>query len=99
MYHAACKLWWQHAEALYGLLLAYTLTDDQKFLAAYQKTHDYCVDKFADRQGKEWFAVLDRRGNRMTGAKGMDRKSIFHLGRSMFCCYRLLNNLTCLADS
>ena len=84
------KLWWQHVEALYGLLLAYVTTRDEKFLQAYKQTHDYSFEKFADRDCGEWFALLDRRGNRINSAKGTARKSPFHLARNFYLCYKLL---------
>jgi N-acylglucosamine 2-epimerase len=88
------KLWWQHAEALYGLLLAYSITGREHLLAAYRQVHDYTFSHFADKERGEWFALLDRRGNRIDDAKGTSRKSIFHVGRNCFHCLGLLENLT-----
>jgi len=93
VYLAQSKLWWQHAEALYGLLLAYTLTDDDRFRRAYQLVHDYSFSRFADPEQGEWFALLDRRGMRINDTKGTSRKSIFHLGRNFYYCCRLLDRL------
>jgi N-acylglucosamine 2-epimerase len=90
---AESKLWWQHTEALYGTLLAYCLTEDEKFLKAYRLTHDYCSERFADGEYGEWFATLDRRGNRVNDAKGTARKSPFHIARNFFLCYKLLGDL------
>jgi len=88
------KLWWQHAEALYGLLLAYSVTDDEKYMKAYELTHDYSFSRFADPEHGEWFAVLDRRGNIINDAKGTARKSPFHIPRNFYFCYRLLEKMT-----
>ena len=87
------KLWWQHAEALYGLLLAYSQTGDDKYLQAYQRTHDYSFRKYADPQHGEWFGLLDRRGNRISDAKGTSRKSPFHIPRNFYYCFRLLEKM------
>jgi N-acylglucosamine 2-epimerase len=87
---ACSKLWWQHTEALYGTLLAYVLTGRQQFLDSHKKVHEYSFRRFADGEFGEWFALLDRRGNRINDAKGTARKSIFHLGRNLFYCWRLL---------
>ena len=84
------KLWWQHAEALYALLLAHSVTGDGRFFEAYELTHNYCVEKFVDPEHGEWFAHLDRRGNRIDEAKGTSRKSPFHLARNCYYCFRLL---------
>ena len=88
------KLWWQHAEALHALLLAYAVSRDERFLRAYWQTHDYSFANFADPDGGEWFASLDRRGNRIGEAKGTARKSPFHIARNFYLCYRLLEKLT-----
>jgi N-acylglucosamine 2-epimerase len=80
------KLWWQHAEALYALLLAYTITGETRFMDAYRQVHDYSFARFADPEYGEWFAVLDRRGNPIGRAKGTDRKSCFHIGRNFLQC-------------
>ena len=88
------KLWWQHAEALYGTLLAYCVTEDTKFLDAYRLTHDYSFARFADPEYGEWFGVLDRRGNRIGEAKGTSRKNPFHLARNFYLCHKLADQMT-----
>ena len=93
--YAYCtKLWWQHAEALYALLLAYSITGESRFMEAYELTHDYSFSKFADPDYGEWFANLDNRGNRIDDAKGSARKTPFHLARNSYYCYRLLEQMT-----
>ena len=87
------KLWWQHAEALYGTLLAYCITGDEKFLRAYRLTHDYSFAHYADREYGEWRGILDRRGNPIGHAKGTSRKSAFHVARNFFLCYNLLSRV------
>jgi len=88
------KLWWQHAEALYGTLLAYCVTEEAKFLDAYRLTHDYSFSRFADPEHGEWFGVLDRRGNRIGEAKGTSRKSPFHIARNFYLCHKLADEMT-----
>jgi len=90
---AATKLWWQHAEALYALLLAYAETEEYRFLKAYQAVHDYSFSCFADPVYGEWYASLDRRGKRINDAKGTARKSPFHIGRNFYNAYKLLKGL------
>jgi len=87
------KLWWQHAEALYALLLAYSVTREERFMEAYRQTHRYCDLRFADAQQGEWYGMLDRRGNALSRAKGSDRKNIFHIGRNFFLCIGALKEL------
>lgn len=88
-YVGPCKLWWQHAEALYGLLLAYAVSGDERHRGRYAQVRRYCLEHFADPEYGEWFAVLDRRGRRLSDAKGTSRKSIFHLGRNLLWCSQL----------
>lgn len=95
-YHDA-KLWWSHAEALYGLLLAYHHTGDEKFLSAYSDVHAHSFTRFADPEHGEWFTYLDRRGtrgNRSGETKGTAKKNVFHVGRNFVWCYRLLDRMT-----
>jgi len=86
---ADCKLWWQHTEALYGLLLAFAETRDPWFWEAYGKTHVWSFQHFADPEYGEWFAYLDRTGRRINEAKGTDRKCCFHIGRNFLWCARV----------
>jgi len=86
---ADSKLWWQHAEALYALLLAYAESGDGWFLQAYEKVHAYSFSHFADPEYGEWFAYLDRTGRLVNAAKGTDRKTCFHIARNFFWCARL----------
>jgi len=51
------KLWWPHTEALYALLLAYSLTQDKKYWDWYTKIHDWTFQHFPDPQYGEWFAI------------------------------------------
>ncbi len=92
-YTSVSKLWWQHAEALYGLLLAYAQTEDAYYLRAYNDVHRYSFEKFADSVYGEWYGILDRRGNRVNDAKGSARKNSFHIARNFFHCYHLLKTL------
>lgn len=87
---ADSKLWWQHAEALYGMLLAWQVTGEPFFRDGYWKVHDYSFSYFADPEYGEWFAHLDRRGNPIGTAKGTIKKNLFHIGRNFFWCHRLL---------
>ena len=86
---ADCKLWWQHAEALYGLLLGFKETGDPWFWTAYEKTHQYSFDHFADPEHGEWFGYLDRTGRRIHDAKGSNRKCCYHIGRNFLWCAKI----------
>lgn len=86
---AVSKLWWQHAEALYALALAYAESGDAWFWNNYLKVHDYSFSHFADPEYGEWYANLDRAGKPINRAKGSDRKNSFHIVRNFFWCGQL----------
>ena len=96
---ADCKLWWQHAEALYGLLLAYRETGDPWFWAAYEKTHHYSFEHFPDPEYGEWFGYLDRTGRRIHDAKGSDRKCCYHIGRNFLWASRVAKDIAATQDA
>ncbi len=81
---ADTKLWWQHAEALYGLLLAHLESGDPWFWDAYRRTHAYSFSHFADPFYGEWYGLLDRTGRPINRTKGAERKNCFHIGRNFF---------------
>ncbi|HWL52795.1 MAG TPA: AGE family epimerase/isomerase [Chthoniobacteraceae bacterium] len=84
-----CKLWWQHAEALYGLLLGYWETRDPWYWNAYQQVHEYSFRVFPDPQYGEWYACLDRTGRPINRAKGTNRKCCYHIGRNFLWASKL----------
>jgi N-acylglucosamine 2-epimerase len=90
---ADSKLWWQHAEALHGLLLAYVESGEESYLRSYQSVHAYSFARFADPVYGEWYANLDRRGNHIGFAKGTARKNPFHIARNFLNIYLLLRGL------
>ncbi len=80
---APMKLWWVHTEALYGLVLAYSLTKDEKWLAWLQKIDEYTFRVFADPLHGEWFGYCDRQGNVTHSLKGGAYKGCFHVPRAL----------------
>jgi len=88
---ANCKLWWPHSEALYALLLAWSVTGRQDIAAWYEKLHDYSFQAFPDLEYGEWFGYLNRDGSPIWTAKANGWKGFFHLPRALYRCYRLLD--------
>jgi len=84
------KLWWPHTEALYALLLAYSLTQDKKYWDWYTKIHDWTFKHFPDPQYGEWFGYLHRDGSVSLSLKGNLWKGPFHLPRALLYSYLLL---------
>ncbi len=85
------KLWWQHAEALYGTLLAYNVSADPHFWALHQAVHNFSFKHFADPAYGEWIGLLSPDNTPFNHAKGTERKSAFHLVRNLFHCGLLLD--------
>jgi len=88
------KLWWPHTEALYALLLAHYLTGEEKYLAWYEKVHDYSFNHFPDPEYGEWFGYLHRDGSLSTQLKGSMWKGPFHLPRALLQCVKLLEKMS-----
>ena len=81
------KLWWPVTEALYALTYAYTMTNEEKWLAWLRKVHTYAYTYFADPDGGgEWFGYLNRDGSRLHDVKGGNYKGCFHVPRALILC-------------
>jgi len=80
---SSMKLWWPHTEAIYALVLAYTLTKDNRWLTWLEKIHDYSYKHFADPKYGEWFGYCDRQGNLTHTCKGGNYKGCFHVPRAL----------------
>ncbi len=91
VYRSQGKEWWSHAEALYALLLTWSITGDGDDLMRYERMADYAFDRFSDPQHGDWYLALYRDGTVLCDAKGVARKSLFHLGRNLFWAWRLLD--------
>ncbi len=83
---SSMKLWWVHTEAIYALVLAYTLTREPRWLEWLEKVHAYAYRHFADPEPGEWFGYCDRRGNLALTAKGGNYKGFFHVPRALLSC-------------
>lgn len=83
---ASMKLWWPHTEALYALVLAYSLTRDDRFITWLERVDAYCHAHFADPAYGEWFGYCDRRGYPTHTCKGGPYKGFFHVPRALLYC-------------
>ena len=88
--YADQKLWWPHAEALFALLLAWSLTGEKPLEQWYWRVHDYVFASFPDREHGEFFGYLNRDGSIITTAKANGWKGCFHLPRVFLRCLLLL---------
>ncbi len=80
---SSMKLWWPHTEAIYALVLAYTLTREDRWLTWLERVHAYSYAHFADPQYGEWFGYCDRQGNLTHTCKGGNYKGFFHVPRAL----------------
>jgi len=87
------KLWWVHGEALVALLLAYERTGRAEFARWFETVHEYTWSHFHDGRHGEWFGYLDRAGKVMLELKGGKWKGCFHVPRSLWLCWRILQRL------
>lgn len=80
---ASLKLWWPHTEAIYGLVYAYTLTGEAKWLRWLERVHTYTYRTFPDREHGEWYGYCDRYGKPTHTLKGNNYKGCFHVPRAL----------------
>ncbi|MFC1712486.1 AGE family epimerase/isomerase [Candidatus Poribacteria bacterium] len=83
------KLFWVHSEALYALLLAHKVSNEEKFMDWYEKVHYWAFEYFPDPEYGEWFGYLRRDGSVSQTLKGCV-KGFFHLPRALLKCMLLL---------
>ena len=87
------KIWWPHTEALYALLLAYSISKEPWCLEWFTRVHDYSFSHFPVPQYGEWTQNLDRRGNKLNATIALPVKDPFHLPRALIYCVRALEKL------
>ncbi|MBC8160697.1 MAG: AGE family epimerase/isomerase [Roseiflexaceae bacterium] len=80
---ATMKLWWPHAEAIYALVLAATLTGEQRWVDWLERVDAYAYAHFVDPQYGEWFGYCNRQGDLALSSKGGNYKGFFHVPRAL----------------
>jgi len=88
------KIWWPHTEALYALLLAYSISKEQWCLAWFQRVHDYAFAHFPVPQSGEWIQNLDRQGRKLEATIALPVKDPFHLSRALIYSVGVLEQMT-----
>ena len=89
---SSMKLWWPHAEAMYALVLAYTLTGEARWLRWLEQVDAYAFNHFVDNQHGEWFGYCDRRGDLALTSKGGNYKGFFHVPRALLFSMQAIEN-------
>ena len=88
------KLWWVHNEALLACLYAYSLTGDKHFSQWFEKIDAWTWERYPDPEYGEWFAYLDRRGERTHTLKGGKWKTFFHVPRCLLFAAERMKKIT-----
>ncbi|MEG1068827.1 MAG: AGE family epimerase/isomerase, partial [Ruthenibacterium sp.] len=93
-YEHDMKLWWPHNEILIASMMAYRDTQDEKYLAWFDKTLDYCKKVFSDPANGEWYGYLRRDGKPTEpSTKGSTFKGPFHLPRSLIMVDKMIDEI------
>ena len=87
------KIWWVHVEALYALLLAYSIAKEEWCAEWFARVHDYSFSHFPVPQYGEWIQNLDRQGNKANTSVALPVKDPFHLARALIYCVGVLEEL------
>ena len=87
------KFWWPHNEAIIATVLAFQLTQDQKYAQMHHQVHDWAYQHFADHQFGEWFGYLHRDGSLSSTLKGNLWKGPFHFPRMQLMCTQIVDEL------
>ena len=77
------KEFWQQAECLVGMLDAYLLFGDAKYLDAYENVHRFVMDRVINHEVGEWYPLFDEKSNRLWDYMGHAWKINYHTVRSM----------------
>ncbi len=77
------KEFWQQAECLVGLLDAYLLFRDPRYLDAYEKVHRFVMDVVINHPVGEWFPLFDEENNLIWDYMAHAWKINYHTVRSM----------------
>ena len=85
---APMKLWWPHTEAIYAVILAYSLTREQRWLDWLERLDRYAFARFPDPEYGGWFGYCDRQGNLTSTCKGNSYKGFYHEARFLLMSVR-----------
>lgn len=92
------KLWWVHSEALSVFSKGYIHTRQNDCLKWLRKTHEYTWQHFPDTVNKEWFGVLDRRGQPVSTIKASPEKGCYHLIKGLYETWQALEQCAVITN-
>ncbi|MCK5811327.1 MAG: AGE family epimerase/isomerase [Clostridiales bacterium] len=88
------KLWWPHNEAIIATLMAYSYTENKKYLQWFDTINNYIQSNFYDNEYGEWYGYLHRDNTISSSVKGCIWKGPFHVPRSYMYAIKMLKNIT-----
>jgi N-acylglucosamine 2-epimerase len=88
------KVWWVHTEAMYALLLAYSITKEAWCADWFKRVNDYAFAHFPVPQYGEWIRNLDRQGHKLDTEIALPVKDPFHLPRALILGIGVLQQLS-----
>lgn len=78
------KEWWQQSESLVGLIDAYHLFGEPRYLQAFIKTWEFAERYFIHPTLGEWRTLVSEDGVPLVAGLGNPWKACYHTGRAMF---------------
>lgn len=76
------RSWWVAAEQMVGFYNAYELTKEEQFKVKAQRSWDYIVNEFIDKEKGEWFGTVKEDGTPVKGDKINFWKCPYHNSRA-----------------
>jgi len=89
------KEWWPQAEATIGLVNAYQISGDPKYLAASERTWNFIETRLIDHKNGEWYMGVSRDGKSKPPVKVSFWKCPYHNGRA---CMELIDRLRAVSN-
>jgi len=87
------KFWWPQCEAIIATLIAYEMTNDDKYAERHKMVHDWTFKHFPDNEHGEWFGYLHRDGRISNTLKGNIWKGPFHIPRMYLRVWKTLEEV------
>lgn len=92
------KEFWQQAEVLVGMLDAFEVFGDTRYLDAYENVHRFVMDHMINHQVGEWFPLFDENNNLLWDYMGHAWKINYHTMRATMECEKRLARLIAKLD-
>lgn len=93
-YEHDMKLWWPHNELMIASLMLYRNTGNEKHLETFERTREYCMQVFSDREYGEWYGYLRRDGiPTEPSTKGSTFKGPFHVPRCLMAIDEIISSM------